>query len=91
MSKTIRFLGGPADQELRAVPDNVDRVYFCELPADFIEGVLSEVSPDEPAPAIYHIYLEAFPGAAYFKYQGTSVDESGDPERPSFQAGDFIY
>ena len=66
MSKTIRFLGGPQNQELRAVEDDVTRVVFCELPDPWGKG-----NPDEPIELIYHIYLEAWENSFYFKYQGT--------------------
>lgn len=75
MSKTIRFLGGPADQELRAVPDNIDRVVFMELQDSGMPAVLDESEPDEVVPIIYHEYLRAFSGASYFKYQGKVIRE----------------
>lgn len=64
MSKTIRFLGGPKDQELRAVEDDITRVEFCELPE------ITKVPSNHRVALIHHVYLEAFKNAPYFKYQG---------------------
>lgn len=74
MSKTICFLGGPKDQEIRAVENNITRVEFCELPN-------LRDSPDTPIELIYHVYLEAFENAPYFQYHGkvSRHDEPFDP------------
>jgi len=71
------------DQELRAVPDGSNRVDVIEIPerADFIEA--SEGEGAEPAGEqfleyIYHVYLEAFPNAQYFKYQGITDRPGGE-------------
>lgn len=69
MSKTIRFLGGPADQELRAVPEEVVRLEFYSL----VEQ--TKVPPDHLVEYEFHEYLETFPGSAYFKYQGKVIRE----------------
>jgi len=69
MSKTIRFLGGPANQILRAVPDKCTRVVWQELDLEDWKSLIAS-DPSSEMKITYHEYLEAFPGAAYFKYQG---------------------
>lgn len=73
--KTIRFLGGPADHQLRVVDDKTTRIEFAQ-PAE-----MGFIPIDEKIEYIYHIYLEAFPNSAYFKYQGT---EKRTEEMPRF-------
>lgn len=75
MSKTIRFLGGPKNQELRAVDDRVTRVEFCELPET------TEVPLNHKVKLIHHVYLEAFENAPYFKYQGIEMFTYTDWDR----------
>lgn len=73
MSKVIRFLGGPADEELRAVPEEVVRLEFFSL----VEQ--TEVPPDHLVKYEFHEYRETFPGSVFFKYQGKTIREKEMP------------
>ena len=83
MPETIRFLGGPADQKLRAIPEEVDRILIVEL-GDLPALAIEESEPDVICSTTYHEYRRAFPGSSYFKYQGIS-DRGGVPGPAAFQ------
>ena len=69
---TIRFIGGPLDNQLLVIPDGVDEWRCSELvhadgailPFDLNFVIAGSI--------ITHYYQRAFDGSVYFKYQGTN-------------------
>lgn len=70
MSNIVRLIGGPADQELRAIPEDKDKWIVEEINEFNTDDVNYPIAISAVIKTKRHLYLRAFPGASYFKYQG---------------------